>query len=90
MRGKENIVRAFGLREITSGIMTLSVDKQAGLASRIDGDALDIATLATAMRPHNHKRGNAAFASAMVPDITLLDIAISASTVRRKPADTGD
>lgn len=83
MRGSENLVRAFGVREITSGFMTLSVDKQAGLASRIGGDALDIATLATAMRPGNHKRGNAAFAFVMVAGVTFLDIiATSASTVR--------
>jgi hypothetical protein len=83
MQGKENLVRAFGVREITSGFMTLSVDKQAGLASRIAGDALDIATLATAMRPDNPKREKAALAFAMVAGITLLDIiATGASTVR--------
>jgi hypothetical protein len=83
MHGKENLVRAYGFREITSGFMTLSVDKQAGLASRIAGDALDIATLATAMRPDNPKRENAALAFAMVAGITLLDIvATGASSVR--------
>jgi hypothetical protein len=83
MQGKENLVRAYGMREITSGFLTLSVDKQAGLASRIAGDALDIATLATAMRPDNPKRENAALAFAMVAGITLLDIiATGASTVR--------
>ncbi|WP_105422418.1 MULTISPECIES: hypothetical protein [Neorhizobium] len=74
MRGKENLVRAFGAREIGSGFMTLSVDKQAGLASRIAGDALDIATLATALRPDNRKRDNAALALAMVAGVTFLDI----------------
>jgi len=83
MRGKENLVRAFGLREITSGIITLSVDKQAGLNSRIAGDALDIATLATAMRPDNHKRDNAALALLMVAGVTFLDIvATGANTIR--------
>jgi hypothetical protein len=83
MHGSENLVRAYGVREITAGFMTLSVDKQAGLSSRIAGDALDIATLATAMRPDNPKRQNAALALAMVAGITLLDIiATGASTVR--------
>ncbi|MFP3546643.1 hypothetical protein SB748_24580 [Rhizobium sp. SIMBA_035] len=83
MRGKEKLVRAFGVREITSGIMTLSVDKQAGLASRIAGDALDVATLATAMRPDNPKRDNAALALLMVAGVTFLDIiAMGATTVR--------
>ncbi|MBY2907722.1 hypothetical protein [Rhizobium leguminosarum] len=83
MRGNENLIRAFGIREIGSGFMTLSADKQAGLASRVAGDALDIATLATAMRPDNRNRENAALALAMVAGITLLDImAAGASTVR--------
>lgn len=83
MRGNENLVRAFGVREITSGFMTLSVEKQAGLASRIAGDALDIATLAAAMRPGNYKRDNAALALLMVVGVTFLDIiAAGATTVR--------
>ncbi len=83
MQGKENLVRAYGVREITSGFLTLSVDKQAGLASRLAGDALDIATLATAIRPDNRKRGNAALALVMVAGVTLLDmIAASATTAR--------
>lgn len=83
MHGKENLVRAFKLREITSGFITLSVDKQAGLASRIAGDALDIATLAIAMGPDNHKRDNAALAFLMVSGVTFLDIiAIGATTAR--------
>lgn len=83
MHGKENLVRAYGVREITSGFMTLSVDKQAGLASRIAGDALDIVTLASALRPDNHKRENVALALAMVAGITLADIiATTTSTVR--------
>lgn len=83
MRGQENLVRAFGLREITSGIITLSVDKQAGLNSRIAGDALDIATLATATRPDNPKRDNAALALLMVAGVTFLDIvAAGANTIR--------
>jgi len=83
MRGNENLVRAFGVREIASGIVTLSIDKQAGLASRIAGDALDIATVATAMRPDNPKRGNAALALLMVAGVTFLDlVAAGANTIR--------
>lgn len=83
MRGKESLVRAFGVREITSGIITLSVDRQAGLNSRIAGDALDIATLATAMRPDNRNRDNATLGLLMVVGVTFLDIvATSANTIR--------
>src|SRR5690348_6173280 len=40
MRGKESLVRAYGLREILAGVMSLSVDRQIGLQSRIAGDGL--------------------------------------------------
>src|SRR4051795_5342923 len=45
MDGQENLVRAYGLREVASGMLTLSVEKNAGLWSRVAGDGLDIATL---------------------------------------------
>lgn len=83
MRGKENLIRAYGAREIGAGMLTLSVDKRAGLLSRVAGDGLDIATLVTALRPDNPKRDNVAVALAMVIGITVLDvIAAQATTVR--------
>lgn len=83
MRGKESLIRAYGAREIASGMLTLSVDRQAGLTSRIAGDLLDIATLLPALSDDNPKRGNAGFALAMVMGVTMLDIvATGASTVR--------
>lgn len=74
LEGKEGLIRAYGARELGSAVPTLSVDKHVGLASRIAGDALDLGTLALALRPDNPKRGNAAIATAMVIGITLLDI----------------
>ena len=44
LQGKEGLLRAYGARELASAIPTLSVDKQVGLASRLAGDALDLAT----------------------------------------------
>ena len=72
--GKEGLIRAYGAREIASAVPTLSVDKQVGLASRIGGDALDLGTLALALRPDNPQRHNAAIATALVVGITLLDL----------------
>jgi hypothetical protein len=89
LRGKENVVRAYGVREITSGFITLSVDKQAGLASRIAGDALDIATLASALRPDNHKRENVALALAVVAGITLVDIIATTTSAVRHSSSRG-
>ncbi|WP_233222017.1 hypothetical protein [Allosphingosinicella deserti] len=74
LEGKEGLIRAYGVREIASAVPTLSVDKQVGLASRIGGDALDLGTLALALRSDNPKRDNAAIATALVVGITLLDL----------------
>ena len=54
---------------------TLSIDKPIGLAARIGGDALDLATLAGALHRDNPKWRNAAVATALVAGITLLDVA---------------
>jgi hypothetical protein len=75
MEGSEALVRAYGMREIGAGIMTLSPDKGLGLQSRVAGDALDIATLLPALRGDNPKHDNVAIALAMVLGVTLLDIA---------------
>ena len=75
MEGSEGLVRAYGMREIGAGIMTLSPDKGLGLQSRVAGDAVDIATLLPALRSDNPKRDNVVIALAMVAGVTLLDIA---------------
>lgn len=72
--GKEGLIRGYGARELASAVPTLSIDKPVGLAARIGGDVLDLATLATALHGDNPKRRNAAVATALVLGITLLDI----------------
>jgi hypothetical protein len=74
MRGKEGLIRTFGMREIGSGMLSLSIDKKAGLWSRVAGDGLDIATLAAGLHPGNRKRRNVGLALTMVLGVTLLDI----------------
>jgi hypothetical protein len=74
MNGKEQLIRAYGVRELGAGVLSLSVDKQAGLVSRVAGDGLDLATLATALRNDNPKRQNVGVAIAMVIGVTLLDV----------------
>lgn len=72
-----------------AAIPTLSVDKPIGLAARIGGDALDLATLASALRKDNPKRGNAAIATALVVGITLLDIVAYAGVKAAHRRDPG-
>jgi hypothetical protein len=74
LNGKEGLIRAYGARELASAVPTLSVDKSTGLAARLVGDALDLATLAQALNRDNPKRGNAVFATALVMGVTLLDL----------------
>jgi hypothetical protein len=83
MQGQETLVRLCGLREIGSGIMTLSVDKELGLASRIAGDGLDIVTLGSALHDDNPKRENVAIALIMVAGVTLLDIVATAAKAEK-------
>lgn len=93
LEGKEALIRGYGVRELASAVPTLSISKSAGLAARIAGDALDLATLSSALRPDNPKRGNAALATALVAGITLLDLAAYAGTKvvhRRRPDGTRD
>lgn len=90
---KAGLIRAYGARELAAAVPTLSVDKPIGLAARIGGDALDLATLATALGHDNPKRRNAAIATALVAGITLLDIAAYAGVKaahRRPPGSDRD
>src|SRR5919205_3087162 len=74
LQGQEGLVRAFGVRELGHGMLSLSVDKQVGLWSRVAGDVLDIATVLPALSPRNRKRGNAELAFVMLLGVTVLDI----------------
>src|SRR4051794_19311171 len=85
MQGSESLVRAYGFREIASGLVTLSPDKHIGLCSRLAGDAIDVATLLRGMRDDNPKRGNVTVALAMVLGVSLLDL-LGAQGVRVRHA----
>jgi hypothetical protein len=74
MERTDALVRGFGVREIASGILTLSVDKKLGLWSRVAGDALDAAALVHALDRSNPRRDNAKLALAMVAGVAVLDL----------------
>jgi hypothetical protein len=85
MRGSEGLVRAYGLRELFSGVMSLSVDKNAGMWSRVAGDGLDAATLLSGFRYGNPKKHNVALALLMVGGIAYLDYKAAQQTAPRSP-----
>jgi hypothetical protein len=89
MEGKESLVRAYGFREVAAGMLSLSVEKKAGLWSRVAGDGLDIATLMGGLRDDNPKKGNVAMALMMVGGITLLDFVTAKAVGARHAPETG-
>src|SRR4051812_38252459 len=90
MEGSEGLIRAYGAREIGAGMLTLSVDKNVGLWSRVAGDGLDIATLMTGLREDNPKKGNVAMALLAVLGVTLLDVIGAQATTMRHSPDRGE
>jgi len=83
MEGRERLVRAYGLREIGAGVVSLSASKEAGLWSRVAGDALDIATVLPATRRDNPKRHAAGLTLALLAGVALIDfVAAQAATSR--------
>jgi hypothetical protein len=83
VQGREDLVRAYGAREIGSGLLSLSLERKAGLWSRVAGDGLDIATLLSAYRPNNPKRDNVRLALLMVIGVSVLDIVGAQGTTIR-------
>lgn len=82
LEGKETLIRAYGAREIGAGILSLSVDKQLGLWSRVAGDGIDVATLLSGFDGRNPKRPALALALALVLGVSLLDLAAAGSVGR--------
>jgi hypothetical protein len=89
MQGREDLIRAYGVREIASGMLSLSIEKKAGLWSRVVGDGLDIATLLGELQDDNSKKGNVALALMMVAGITLLDVAAAKEVGARHAPQKG-
>jgi hypothetical protein len=76
LKGLETVVRAYGAREIATGVAILaSHDPAPWIWARVAGDMADIATVASGVQQHNPKRENAALALATLTAVTLLDVA---------------
>lgn len=73
MRGRERTLRAYGAREIATGIALLAArDPRPWLWARVGGDALDLAALG---REGGWRRPGTAAALAAVAGVTALDMA---------------
>jgi hypothetical protein len=71
-----SVVRAYGMREIATGVWILSHPQNAaGVWARVAGDFLDLGTLWTGLaQPSNSRRMNVALAMGAVAGVTALDI----------------
>jgi hypothetical protein len=91
LEGHERLLRAYGLREIGSGMGALSVDPAPAVWSRVAGDLLDLGTLAVGLRNGDEKqRRNAALAIAAVLGITVADLLTAKSLGREMSEDVGE
>jgi hypothetical protein len=92
MDNQEQLIRAYGMREIATGIgiLTSSPENRAPwIWGRVAGDALDVATLVAAGQPlHQAERTNWQLAMAAVLGVTAVDLAcagmLSAGTGQRQ------
>jgi uncharacterized membrane protein len=83
-RGNRGLTRSVGVRELATGIGILSQRNPAPwLWSRVVGDVVDLAMLATSMRPGNPGRGRAAVSFAAVAGLLAVD-ALAASRLMRQ------
>jgi hypothetical protein len=79
-----NILRALGVREISSGLGILSAQQPVGwLWSRVAGDAMDLTMLAGALASPAAKRGRVLMAAGAVLGVTALDLLCAQSLGRQ-------
>ena len=96
LEGKENLIRAFGAREIAGGIGTLSINPQPALWARFAGDVMDAATVALGTRSDDdEKKRNAWIGVGAAVGFAALD-AFAATLMSKRggerppPADYSD
>lgn len=90
VEGKETLVRLCGAREILSGIGALSDNPTPAIWSRVGGDALDLAALATVMRDdHNYKKENVGLAMGLLVATTAVDLYCAQALNKRHAYQAG-
>src|SRR5215211_5821692 len=91
MEGTETVIRAYGMREIATGVGILaSDDPTPWIWGRVAGDALDLATLATGLEGDNPERGNVLAATATVIGATVIDVVCAQGLTSEKSLNYED
>ncbi|MBV9456568.1 MAG: cyclase dehydrase [Bradyrhizobium sp.] len=73
--GLETVVRAYGAREIATGVAILtSHNPEPWIWARVAGDMADIATVATGMQKEDAKKDNNMLALSALAAVTALDV----------------
>jgi uncharacterized membrane protein len=85
-RNHSPMIRGYGVRELAAGAGILSDPSNAAWVwARVAGDALDLASLGSALSSRRNDRGRALFGLVSVAGVTTLDI-LCAISLTRKPA----
>jgi len=88
MEEQTALIRAYGLREIASGIGILShPHPTTGVWARAGGDMMDLLTLGTAYTPDNLKRANVGIALGTVAAVTLVDLLCAQKLSKSTPVE---
>lgn len=75
LEGHAGLIRAYGVREIVTGVGILrSEDPRPWIWGRVGGDLLDLATLCGALDRDNRRRSHAGLAAGAVAAVTLVDL----------------
>ena len=91
LSGLESVVRAYGAREMTTGLAILaSHDPEPWIWARVAGDMADIATVATGLQGNSNRKDNSVLALSALAAVTALDVvcasALNAERGNRKTA----
>lgn len=85
MAGREDLIRAYGLRELAAGLGILNSEHPAPwLWARAGGDALDIATLGTRVPNSDGQLEHVSAALAAVAGVAVLDLACARALSREE------
>ena len=87
LEGKENVLRAFGVREITSGIgLLVAQDPEPWVWGRVAGDAVDLGALSAGLRRDNPHRTGTVAAMLAVAQVAAVDVACAKALGRYREA----